>query len=108
MPFSHSNYNSAHTATDTDELAEVGSHARELILNAGLPTEVEIDIHNAYSELCKDTCSAENQYPSVQVRAAPSNLWPDSAFAGQQASMIDVRGIEDVTTAVLECFATIQ
>ena len=107
MPFSHSNYNSAHTATDTDELAEVGSHARELILNAGLPTEVEIDIHNAYSELCKDTCSAENQYPSVQVRAAPSNLWPDSAFAGHQASMIDVRGIEDVTTAVLECFATI-
>ena len=96
-----------HAATDSDELAEVGSHARELILNAGLPTEVEGDIHKAYLELCKDACSAESQYPSVQIRAAPSDVWPDSAFAGHQASVVDVRGIEDVTTAVLECFATI-
>ena len=52
-------------------------------------------------------CSAESQYPSVQIRAAPSDVWPDSAFAGHQASMVHVRGFNDVTTAVLECFATI-
>ena len=96
-----------HAATDADELAEIGSHVRELILNAGLPTEVEGKIHEAYLELCKDACSPESQYPSVQIRAAPSDVWPDSAFAGHQASVVDVRGIEDVTTAVLECFATI-
>lgn len=94
-------------ATDADELAEVGFHARQLILNAGLPMEVEDDIHKAYSELCKDVCSTESQYPSVQIRAAPSDVWPDSAFAGHQALVVDVKGIEDVTAAVLQCFATI-
>ena len=68
---------------------------------------MEEDINKAYSELCKDVCSTDRHYPSVQIRAAPSDVWPDSAFAGHQASILDVKGTDDVTTSVLECFATI-
>ena len=68
---------------------------------------MEEEIKNAYSELCKDVCSTDSHYPSVQIRAAPSDVWPDSAFAGHQASFLDVKGTDDVATSVLECFATI-
>eukprot|EP00562_Extubocellulus_spinifer_P009447 CAMPEP_0178511876 /NCGR_PEP_ID=MMETSP0696-20121128/22595_1 /TAXON_ID=265572 /ORGANISM="Extubocellulus spinifer, Strain CCMP396" /LENGTH=248 /DNA_ID=CAMNT_0020141677 /DNA_START=100 /DNA_END=846 /DNA_ORIENTATION=- len=93
--------------TDIDNLAERGFQARHLIMNSGLPSDLEEDIKLAYAELCKDSCLADDEFPSVQVRAAPSDVWPDAAFAGHQASVLGVSGVEDVTESVLECFATI-
>ena len=94
-------------ATDIDNLAERGYQARHLIINSGLPSDLEEDIKFAYAELCKDSCSTDDELPSVQIRAAPSNVWPDAAFAGHQATVFDVSGVEDVTESVLECFAAI-
>lgn len=90
-----------------DDLAERGLQARHLIMNSGLPQDVEEDINLAYAELCKDVCNSDHEFPSVQIRAAPSDVWPDVAFAGQHASVLDVVGSEDVSESVLECFATI-
>ena len=67
--------------TDLDDLADRGRQARHMIMNAGLPPEVEKQINDAYASMCKDgMCSV-----AVRSSATAEDL-PNASFAGQQAS----------------------
>lgn len=73
-----------------------------MVMNAGLPPEVEKQIYTAYAEMCKDgMCSV-----AVRSSATAEDL-PNASFAGQQASFLNVVGPSGVAQAVIECLASV-
>lgn len=73
-----------------------------MIMNAGLPEEVEKQIYDAYALMCKDgMCSV-----AVRSSATAEDL-PNASFAGQQASFLNIVGPGGVAQAVIECLASI-
>jgi rifampicin phosphotransferase len=87
--------------TDPQGLERVCAEIRALLLETPLPSDVEASIIDAYKVLGQD------QDCYVAVRS--SGIAEDSAaasFAGLHDTSLDVRGAEDVLTAVRECWAS--
>ena len=83
-------------------LKEVGSRARQMILNAGIPGDLQSAIVNAYKELCG------KEYFAVAVRSsATAEDLPQASFAGQHESYLNIKGAESVIQAVQKCFASL-
>ncbi|MEX1362035.1 MAG: phosphoenolpyruvate synthase [Nannocystaceae bacterium] len=90
---------------DTEQLAQRGHAARELIRGAGLPAAVVAEVRAAYAQLAQ---AAELVDPSVAVRSsATAEDLPEASFAGQQATHLNVRGAQALLDAVGDCFASI-
>lgn len=88
---------------DPSELAELGHAARSAVLESGLPEDVIEAIRDAYT-----TLAAGARDPAVAVRSsATAEDLPEASFAGQQATLLNVRGRTALTRAVLECFASV-
>ena len=75
---------------DLDELARVGSEARRLMLETPFPPEVELAITKAYGEL-GTRIGKKNFEVAVRSSATAEDL-PDASFAGQQDTILNVRG----------------
>ena len=90
---------------DRDEfvnLKEIGTKARELLLNASMPRNLELAIIRAYKELCSDN------YFEVAVRSsATAEDLPQASFAGQHESYLNIKGEETLLNAVKKCFASL-
>ena len=90
--------------SDVKDLADRGKKAREVILNADFPKELQEEIVKAYKKLCgkygKDTDVA------VRSSATAEDL-PDASFAGQQETFLDIRGGKALLTACKKCFASL-
>jgi phosphoenolpyruvate synthase/pyruvate phosphate dikinase len=93
---------------DTGDLAAVEAASRELtsaIAAAALPEALRRELLERYAEIGAE---AEEAEPPVAVRS--SALGEDSAeatFAGQQETVLWVRGGEQLCEAVLRCFASL-
>lgn len=84
---------------DVDDLARAGHRARQAILGVPLPEEVASSILEAFRRLGAD---------SVAVRSsATAEDLPESSFAGQHESFLNVRGESGVLRAVHECYASL-
>ena len=90
---------------DLDELARVGSEARRLMLETPFPPEVETAICKAYSEL-GDRIGKKNFEVAVRSSATAEDL-PDASFAGQQDTILNVRGEARIIEACHECYASL-
>ncbi len=89
---------------DLAELARRGTMARQAILAAGLPREIETAIEAAYRALER----SEGADIDVAVRSsATAEDLPEASFAGQQATMLGLRGPAAVSAACLSCFASL-
>ena len=88
------------TVTDLDDLHSRAFQARQMILSAGLTSEVREQVLKYYSEL------GNNVAVAVRSSATAEDL-PNASFAGQQASFLNVRGGEQVCQTVLECLASV-
>jgi len=83
-------------------LKEIGAKARELLLNASLPRNLELKIISAYKELCSD------KYFEVAVRSsATAEDLPQASFAGQHESYLNIKGEEALLNAVKKCFVSL-
>ncbi len=90
---------------DLDELARVGSEARNLMLETPFPPDVETAIINAYHELGK---RIGKKLFEVAVRSsATAEDLPDASFAGQQDTILNVRGEKRIIEACHECYASL-
>ena len=88
---------------DVERLAVVGREIRAAVLEERFPADLEADIRAAYGEL-----AAEREEASFAVRSsATAEDLPDASFAGQQETFLNVRGIDQVLTAVREVFASL-
>ena len=90
---------------DLDELARVGSEARQMMLDTPFPKEVETAIIDSYHRL-GERIGKRNCEVAVRSSATAEDL-PDASFAGQQDTILNVRGEQRLIEACLECYASL-
>jgi len=89
---------------DIRALNDAGREARALMLDTPLPKEVDQAILDAYRRLCQRL----GRTPEVAVRSsATAEDLPDASFAGQQDTLLNVRGEERLIEACHRCFASL-
>src|SRR6187549_907236 len=90
---------------DLDELARVGREARSLVLETPFPGEVQTAIVEAYAKLGEKT-GKKNCEVAVRSSATAEDL-PDASFAGQQDTLLNVKGDARMIEACHECYASL-
>ena len=89
---------------DIRALNKAGRAARALMLDTPLPNEVEQAILDAYRKLIERL----GRTPEVAVRSsATAEDLPDASFAGQQDTILNVRGESQLIDACHRCFASL-
>lgn len=85
-----------------DNLKEIGSQARELILHGKMPNDLAHAIVMAYRQVFK------GRQPDIAVRSsATAEDLPEASFAGQHDSFLNIRGEKDLVNTVKRCFASL-
>ena len=85
-----------------ERLAECGARIRGWILEAPLQPALREGIEAAWSEM------ADGEDIAVAVRSsATAEDLPEASFAGQQETYLNVRGLEAISKAVHEVFASL-
>ena len=88
-----------------EELARVGSEARSMMLETPFPKDVETQIHDAYERL-GERIGKKAFEVAVRSSATAEDL-PDASFAGQQDTILNVRGEQRLIEACHECYASL-
>ncbi|HET9527752.1 MAG TPA: phosphoenolpyruvate synthase [Pyrinomonadaceae bacterium] len=89
---------------DLKALNKAGREARALMLDTPLPRPVHDAIVDAYRRLCDRTRSS----CEVAVRSsATAEDLPEASFAGQQDTILNVRGEDRLIEACHRCFASL-
>ena len=89
---------------DIRALNEAGREARALMLDTPLPKGVHDAIIGSYRRLCERL----GRTPEVAVRSsATAEDLPEASFAGQQDTILNVRGEEALIEACHRCFASL-
>ena len=87
---------------DVDALARAGAQVRELVVGAPLPRELVGAVEAAWERL------SEGSDISVAVRSsATAEDLPEASFAGQQDTLLNVRGLDAVLAAIREIYASL-
>jgi len=88
---------------DVQRLAAVGQEIRAAVVAQPFPADLDADIRAAYAQL-----SGDDQNSSFAVRSsATAEDLPDASFAGQQETFLNVRGVDQILTAIREVFASL-
>lgn len=90
---------------DIEKLASVGEQARALMLETPFPKEVEAAILDAYERLGKRIGKRSFEV-AVRSSATAEDL-PDASFAGQQDTILNVRGDSKLIEACHQCYASL-
>ena len=88
-----------------EELARVGSEARAMMLDTPFPKDVESAIFDSYKRL-GDRIGKKAFEVAVRSSATAEDL-PDASFAGQQDTILNVRGEQRLIEACHECYASL-
>ena len=88
-----------------EELARVGREARQMMLDTPFPKDVESEILDAYLRL-GDRIGKKTFEVAVRSSATAEDL-PDASFAGQQDTILNVRGQQRLIEACHECYASL-
>src|SRR5215472_11870342 len=89
---------------DIDALHAAGRAARMLILEATFPADLRESVLAAYHRLSERL----GRIPEVAVRSsATAEDLPEASFAGQQDTMLNVRGEDRLIDACHRCFASL-
>lgn len=92
---------------DSKDLQERAKEAQKLIIQTPLPADLEEEIKKSYKLLIDKTKTpADNFYVAVRSSATAEDL-EGASFAGQQATYLNVLGIDDVLKKVRECWASL-
>ena len=88
---------------DVNALAKAGADIRQWVIDTPFQPELEEAIREAFVTLQDGN---ENLAVAVRSSATAEDL-PDASFAGQQETMLNVRGYEQVLHAIKEVFASL-
>ena len=89
---------------DVEALAETGARIRGWVLDAPLPAELESGIRAEWDKLTAE--SGKDLAVAVRSSATAEDL-PDASFAGQQETLLNVRGIDGLLRAVHQVYASL-
>ena len=89
---------------DVKRLAEVGAEIRDWVMQTPLPPALDAAVETAYQQL-------EAEYGTevswaVRSSATAEDL-PDASFAGQQETVLNVRGLTQIKACMREVFASL-
>ena len=91
---------------DVDDVAllkKTGQRIRERIIDAPFQPEFVDAIHEAYEALCEGA-----PFCAVAVRSsATAEDLPDASFAGQQETFLNIRGLDNILSAMKHVFASL-
>ena len=90
---------------DLEQLARVGGEARGMMLETPFPKEVEAAILGSYKRL-GERIGKKSFEVAVRSSATAEDL-PDASFAGQQDTILNVRGEQKLIEACHECYASL-
>lgn len=88
---------------DAGQLAALAGAARNALLSAPMPREIEDAVRGAYARLCPDSSPID---VAVRSSATAEDL-PDASFAGQQDTYLNIHGADAVVDAVRRCWASL-
>ena len=91
-------------ADDTQALAICGTQIRKWIMDAPFPAALNTAIAENYARLTAN--SAAGTTFAVRSSATAEDL-PDASFAGQQESFLNIHGLDNITHAIKEVFASL-
>jgi pyruvate, water dikinase len=91
---------------DVNALASAGARIRSLIRQAPLPAALEDAVRTGYAELTGAQPAGAEVSWAVRSSATAEDL-PDASFAGQQETLLNVRGVGNVLAAVKDVFASL-
>ncbi|WP_435005469.1 phosphoenolpyruvate synthase [Tundrisphaera lichenicola] len=90
---------------NTEELRRRGHLARQAVVSASLPKDLENEIAVSYDDLSKE---APERAIDVAVRSsATAEDLPDASFAGQQETYLNVQGRSALLESCKRCFASL-
>ncbi len=90
--------------SDVRALAAAGADIRRWILDTPLPSALADELRTAYAHL--DDGKTKELSFAVRSSATAEDL-PEASFAGQQETLLNVRGIEALLTAIRTVFASL-
>lgn len=85
-------------------LSKAGKTIRDAILRSPLPKDLEAAIKQEYDKLIK---SEPNEISFAVRSSATAEDLPDASFAGQQDTILNVYGFDNILTAVREVFSSL-
>ncbi len=86
---------------DNDVLESTAQKAKDLVNDAPIPEDLKQEIRTAYEKLSKTG-------PIVAARSsATAEDLPDASFAGQQETVLNIRGAGNLLKAVQTCWASL-
>lgn len=88
---------------DVDDLEQRAARARQVVLDAGIPSDVRQEVTAAMGRM-HDRYGSDLRL-AVRSSATAEDL-PDASFAGQHASFLDV-GEDELFVALSRCFASL-
>lgn len=89
---------------DVRRLAEVGAQIRGWVMETPFPADFEAELDRAYAEL-EDEYGTEVSW-AVRSSATAEDL-PDASFAGQQETVLNVKGLAHIKQCMREVFASL-
>ena len=90
---------------NTDMVIQRCREIREAFSKMAMVPQVEVDLRNAYRELCQ--VSGTQDIPVAVRSSATSEDSPDASFAGEHDTYLWIRGEEAVIDAVRRCWASL-
>ncbi|MCY4476610.1 MAG: phosphoenolpyruvate synthase [Gammaproteobacteria bacterium] len=87
---------------DVDLLGRTGAAVREMIGKAPLPDGLEQEVRSAFEQLC----GGAEIGVAVRSSATAEDL-PEASFAGQQDTLLNVRGPDNVLAGIREIYASL-
>lgn len=88
---------------DANQLAALAEAARNALLSAPMPHEIEDAVREAYAQLSSHAAPVD---VAVRSSATAEDL-PDASFAGQQDTYLNIHGADAVIDAVRRCWASL-
>lgn len=86
------------------ELAKAGKEIQNWIMQADFPQDFERDVESAYEQMV----ARYGTDISVAVRSsATAEDLPDASFAGQQDTFLNIRGVDNLKSAIKQVFASL-
>ncbi|MEM5872809.1 MAG: PEP/pyruvate-binding domain-containing protein, partial [Candidatus Aenigmatarchaeota archaeon] len=90
---------------NTEQLEKNTEKIRELIKSAPMPKDVEKEIIEAYKKL-SEIEGGKEIYVVARSSATAEDI-KEASFAGQQETILNVKGVENVLNAVKKCWASL-
>ncbi len=90
---------------DSDQLQENTAKIREMLIQTKIPDKIQKEIIQSYRKLSKEFKKKE-EWVVARSSATAEDL-PGASFAGQQLTVLNIKGEKDVVDAVKRCWASL-